>query len=129
MCRVPRSRRKESLKAAQPVELAAQCGACYQHTASRTERTRPVLSYYIMHYYLLIVLLSVLTSLEPILDKLGLSSPLTIERVGLRFDSAHNEESRKRKRKYQLKCARRNCAALTSYSNNERNSMTLSKAR
>lgn len=93
MCRVPRSRRKESLKAAQPVELAAQCGACYQHTASRTERTRPVLSYYIMHYYLLIVLLSVLTSLEPILDKLGLSSPLTIERLEPRFDSAHNEGS------------------------------------
>lgn len=129
MCRVPSSRRKESLKAAQPVELAAQCGACYQHTASRTERTRPVLSYYIMHYYLLIALLSVLTSLEPILDKLGLSSSLIIERVGLRFDSAHNEGSRKRKRKYQLKCARRSCAALTSYSNNERNLMTLSKAR
>lgn len=45
-----------------------------------TERTaRPVLSYYIMHYYLLIVLLSVLTSLEPILDK-PVSSPRTIER-------------------------------------------------
>jgi len=30
-----RSHRKESLKTAQPVELAVQCGACYQHTVSR----------------------------------------------------------------------------------------------
>lgn len=35
--------------------------------ASRTLRSRPVLFYYIMHYYLLIELLSVLASLDPIL--------------------------------------------------------------
>lgn len=49
--------------------MAAQCGACYQHTTARVPYAHPVLSYYIMHYYLLIELLSVLTSLDPILGE------------------------------------------------------------
>jgi len=52
-----------------------------------------------MHYYLLIVLLSVLTSLEPILDK-PVPSARTIERVErtVRFDSAHTGEREKKER-------------------------------
>lgn len=84
------------------------------HCVTHGTYTRPVLFYYIMHYYLLIVLLSVLTSLEPILDK-PVSSPRTIERVEptVRFDSAHirtrerngarKKETKEKQRKYQLK--------------------------
>lgn len=88
------------------------------HCVSRTERTaRPVLSYYIMHYYLLIALLSVLTSLEPILDK-PVSSPRTIERVErtrCALTAYMRAKGREKERKYQLKRALTSCVVIAQH--------------
>ena len=76
-------RRKESFKG-RPLSSSLNC----RLNVARATNTRqlayatnqPVLSYYIMHYYLLIELLSVLTSLDPILARATTLCSVTIAR-------------------------------------------------